>query len=102
MGVVLVVQAARVGVQISRINRGETVDPPFVARDFAGTVGFVWILRILGALDDAATVAVLGAVLGSWFASAAFWISCHVAGLRPGKLTSVGAVVLFAGTPLFC
>ncbi len=98
--VVLLVQAARVGVQIAKVERGEAVDLPFIARDFAATVGSVWILRVAGGLDDEATVAALGAVLGSWFASAAFWLSCLLAGLRPGRLTSVGAIVLFAGAPL--
>lgn len=100
--VVLVIQAARVGVQISRVRRGEAVDPAFVARDFAASVGTVWVLRTAAGLDDETTVAVVCAVIGSWFASAAFWISCFVAGLRPGKLTSVGAILLLAGTPLLC
>ena len=99
---VLLIQAARVGVQISMVRRGESVDPRFVARDLAGTAGVVWILRAAGGLDDETTVAVLCAVLGSWFASAAFWLACHVSGIRPGKLTSVGAIVLFAGTPFLC
>jgi hypothetical protein len=102
LGVVIVVQAVRVGLQISRIDSGVAIDPSFVARDFAGSIGAIWILRVVGVLDDASTVAVLGAVLGSWFASAAFWLSCRLAGIQPGRLTSVGAAVLFAGTPLLC